>query len=220
MLRFSAAGSFALLSALALTTACVDPTKDYDAYANRTADANFNGQNENDASFDGSGGTGFTNLSLVMACVSQLEPTIGQATYFTVTTTFNATDATGDGTLDFSDTALALSPGFAPPTNISSAVGPPAIVNGSTVTAGQVNVVFGPTNVPASASPLGSEIDFSDTTLELRIQDGTLLCGNLAGDVTSPVSMPLTPSENICIFAAPGADGSVPTFTEDQVHCP
>ncbi len=220
MLRFSAAGSFALLSALALTTACVDPAKDYDAYANRTADADFNGQSADDASFDGAGGTGFTNLSLVMACVSQLEPTIGQATYFTVTTTFHATDMSGDGTLDFSDTALALSPGFTPPANIRSAVGPPAIVNGSTVTAGQVNVVFGPTDVPAPASPLGGEIDFSDTTLELRIQNGTLLCGNLAGDVTSPLPIALTPSENICIFAPPAADGTVPTFTAAQVHCP
>jgi hypothetical protein len=216
MLRFSAAGSFALLSALALTTACVDPTKDYDAYANRTADADFNGQSADDASFDGSGGTGFTNLSLVMACVSQLEPTIDKATYFTVTTTFNATDAAGDGTLDFSDTALAL-----PPTNISGAVGTPATVLGSVVTAGQVNVVFGPTSVPAQASPLGSEIDFTDTTLEVRIQNGTLLCANLAGDVGEPdPGLVLDPSQNICIFAPPGADGSVPTFTEDQVHCP
>ncbi|HEY5241875.1 MAG TPA: hypothetical protein VIJ22_10430 [Polyangiaceae bacterium] len=215
MLRFSAAGSFALLSALALTTACVDPAKDYDAYANRTADADFNGQSADDASFDGSGGAGFTNLSLVMACVSQLLPTIDKATYFTVTTTFNATDMSGDGTLDFSDTALAL-----PATNIKTAVGPPATIPGSVVTGGQVNVVFGPTNVPAPASPLGSEIDFSDTTLEIRIQNGTLLCANLAGDVTSPEALALIPSENICIFAPPGPGGTVPTFTAGQVHCP
>ncbi|HEY3820096.1 MAG TPA: hypothetical protein VGL81_23185 [Polyangiaceae bacterium] len=220
MLRFEAAGTFALLAAVSVQAACVTPKDDLDSYETRTADSNFNGSTEDDAGFDASG-AGFSNLNLVMACTSQLEPEVVDATYFTITATFHATDTSGNGTFDFTDTALVLNAGPTPPTNSSDTVGVPAVVNGSVVTNGKVAVNFGATNVPAPASPLGSEIDFSMTTLTILIQGGTLLCGNLGGVVTSPDSLTLNPAQNVCVFAPPGTGGTIPTFTQSQFNqCP
>ncbi len=219
-MRFGAAGTFALLSAAA-AFACVTPGNDYSAYEDRTANSDFTVQG-GDASFDGSG-AGFTNQNLVMVCTSQVAPaSLSDATYFTVTASFHATDNSGNGTLDYSDTALALGPNNAPPTNVSSAVGAPAVVNGSVVTNGKVAVNFGPTDVPEPASPLGAEIDFSQTTLTILVQGGTLLCGNLGGSVTEPLPIPmLDPTQNVCVFAPPNADGSLPSFMTSQfLQCP
>ena len=217
MLRFRAAGTFAPLMALALA-ACVNPKNDYDDYLARTADADTTPPVEDAGTFDGTAGdAGFQNQAFVMACLSELEPTIPYATYFVGTATFDSTGG-GNGTLDFSDVAIALSNnGASPPTSITDTVGTPATVNGTVVTGGKASIVFGPTNVPAAASPLGSEIVFTDSTLTVLIQDDALLCGNLAGDVTEPDILTLNPSMNICVFY-PGT--SVPVLQQSQFHCP
>jgi hypothetical protein len=224
MLRFWTAGSFGFLLSAASAVACVTPGNDYTAYENRTADADFTSMGSDDAGSDAdtSAGAGFTNLTLVMACTSQVDVSqVADATYFVVSTTFHEDGATGNGTLDYQDTALLLGTNNAPPTNISQVAGAPAVTSG-TVTDGKVALNFGMTSIPSGASPLGAEIDFSSTVLSVIIQGGTLLCGTLGGTVTEPMSIPmLTPSQNICVFQKPGAGGSVPTYVDSQfLSCP
>jgi hypothetical protein len=224
MLRFWTAGSFGFLVSAASTAACVTPGNEYSAYENRTTASEFtiNGSDDAGSDADTSAGAGFTNLTLVMACTSQVFPDqVADATYFVVSATFDEDGTTGNGTLHYTDTSLILGPGNAPPTNISQVAGAPVSVSG-TVTDGKVALAFGPTDVPSAASPLGAEIDFSSTVLTVIIQNGTLLCGNLGGSVTAPMMIAmLDPSQNVCVFQPPGADGSVPTYTDPQfVSCP
>jgi len=224
MLRFGPAGSFALLSAAAVAglacPACVNPKQDYDDYLARTADANFTPANTDDASFDGSSADGgFASQSYVMGCVSQAtNGSVNDTTYFVATATFHASDTTGDGTFDFVDTAL-----IATATDTTQSAGGDTIpINGSVVTGGKVDVVYGPTSIPASGDPLKiGPIVFSDTTLHFLIGPGTHLCATLSGDVTAPLPQTLVAANNICVFFPfSGATGTVTPLTQDQVHCP
>ncbi|MGD0529440.1 MAG: hypothetical protein ABSE49_30160 [Polyangiaceae bacterium] len=227
MLRFWTAGSFGFLLSAASTAACVTPGNEYSAYENRTTAAEFTTTGSDDAGSDAdvSAGSGFTNRTLVMACTSQVSPAnVADATYFVINATFDEDGTTGNGTLTYTDTALALGePGNTPPTNISQLATPttPATATG-TVTDGTVALSFGMTTIPTSASPFGSEIDFSSTVLTIIIQGGTLLCGNLGGAATAPdtINM-LDPTQNICVFQSPGPNGEVPTYMDSQfMSCP
>lgn len=171
---------------------------------------------------DTSAASGFKNLTLVMACSSQIDTAqVANATYFVVEATFDEDGTTGNGPLMFTQTPLALGPSLAPPTNISTTVGAPSTATG-TVTSGQVALPFGPASIPAAASPLGVEFDFSSTTLTITLQGGTPHCATLGGSVTSPLMIPmLVPSQNICVFQPPGAGGTIPTYANSQfMSCP
>jgi hypothetical protein len=220
MIRFGAAGTLALLSALA-TSACVDPQKDYEDYLARTADADTTPFTGEDSSFDGSSADGgFSNQSYVMACVSQAtQDSVSDTTYFVATATFHATDSMGDGTFDFTDNALNANA----TDTTQTAGGAPATISGSIVTGGKVDVVFGMTTVPAPGDPLMlGPIVFTDTTLHFDIGPGTALCATLSGDVASPLPQTLVANMNICVFTPfSGSVGTVTPLTQDQVKlCP
>jgi hypothetical protein len=222
MLRFGAAGFSALLLSLALvpSAACVNPKTDYDDFLARTADADLNGITPDEAGFDGySGDAGFMNQSYVMACVSQsFGDSVSDVILFYAEASFIPTDANGDGTFDFSDTALVVGA-----TNTSqSAGGGPMPINGSMVTGGQVNVVYGPTTIPGSADPIGDgPIVFSSDTLHFYIGPGVNLCGLLSGATTEPLVTMLNPADNICIFFPfEGSTGTIPALTQAEFHCP
>jgi hypothetical protein len=192
MSRFGAAGSLPRRSiptsralAVVVTTvtaaalaACVDPKSDYDDFLARTSEANAPTGDDGPASDGASPDAGFTQ-DYVMACVSQIaDDDPKQATYFVVTVTFVAAPG-GGGTLDFTDQALALTvvgSTVSPSTSISSAVGPVVTVKGSPVSPdGHCDVVFGPTLVPGAADAVivGSEIDFTDSTLHFLVGPGS-----------------------------------------------
>jgi len=221
MLRFWAAGSLAL-SALAFSSlsACVNPKTDYDDYLARTADAETTIPT-GDASFDGlSGDAGFQNQSYVMACVSQsFNDSVTEPTLFVATASFMPTDSTGDGTFNFTDQALVV--GATDTTDLAPG-GSPTPINGSAVTGGKVDVVFGPTSVPAAADPImEGPIVFSDDTLHFYIGPGVNLCAGLSGHTTEPLVTTLTADQNICVFFPfEGATGQVPALTQAEFHCP
>jgi hypothetical protein len=171
---------------------------------------------------DASSGSGFKNLTLVMACTSQVFPDqVADASYFVVQASFAEDGTTGNGIFTLTDTPLALGPNNAPPTNIADTVGTPATAT-ETVSNGAVALSLGPTSIPAAASPLGAEIDFSSTLLTVALQGGTPACATLGGSITSPEMIPmLTPSQNICVFEPPGVGGTVPTYMDSQfTSCP
>ena len=219
-MRFGAAGTFALLSAASLFS-CVNPKTDYDDYVARTADADTTVPTE-DASFDGLSGSdaGFMNQNYVMACVSQSimdDPT--KPTLFIATASFIPSDSNGDGTFNFSDQALVVGSTDTSSANIAA---PPVAVNGSMVTGGKVDVVFGMTSVPAASDPLMlGPILFSDNTLHVYIGPGVNLCANLSGHTTEPLATTLDPNQNFCaFFPYQGATGTVPPLTAANFHCP
>jgi hypothetical protein len=219
-LRFAGAASLALLSAVALF-ACVDPKTDYDDYLARTVDADTIPVTTDDASFDGVSGdaSGFQGQNYVMACVSQtLMDNPAEPTLFVATASFMPTDTMGDGTFNFTDTALVV--GATNTTDLAG--GAPTPVNGSTVTGGKVDVVFGPTTIPASADPLVGEgpIVFTADTLHVLIGPGSNLCATITGHTTMPLATDLT-MDNFCIFFPfEGSTGQVPALTQDEFHCP
>jgi hypothetical protein len=222
MMRFGAAGTFALLSAAALLS-CVNPKTDYDDYLARTADANTTVPTE-DASFDGLSGSdaGFMNQDYVMACVSQtLQDDPTKPTLFIATASFIPSDSNGDGTFNFSDQALVVG---STDTSSANIAGPPVSVNGSVVTGGKVDIVFGMTSVPAAADPLGvgvGPIVFSDNTLHVDISPGNNLCASLSGHTTAPLATTLDPTQNFCaFFPYQGVTGTVPPLTAANFHCP
>jgi hypothetical protein len=226
MLRYEVGCLFALSTAAAVT-ACVDPKKGYDDYLARTADADTVFVPTDDApfTFDASSGAdaGFTNQSYVMACVSQIDQdSVAQTNYLSATATFTPSDDQGNGTFDFTDTSLTLGPNGTPPTSTTATAAAPYHVPNSTVTGGKVDVVFGPNTIPAAAEPLGTDVVFTDTTLHVLIGPGDALCATISGDVTAPLTISLTASENICVFTplANGATGPIAALTQSQVHCP
>jgi hypothetical protein len=219
MLRFGAAGTFAALSALALASlaACVNPKNDYEDYIARTKDAETTLPTD-DASFDGVSGdaAGFTQ-SYVMACISQSTgESITLPTLFIATASFVASDSNGDGTINFTDTALVVGA-----TDTSDLAGGAPTPVSATVTASQADLNFGNTTIPAAADPLGQgPIVFSTNNLHVYIGPGTNLCGIITGHTTSPEITDLT-SGNICIFFPfEGSVGQVPTLTQAEFHCP
>jgi hypothetical protein len=221
MMRFGAAGTFALLSAVSLVS-CVNPKTDYDDYLARTADADTTIPTD-DASFDGLSGSdaGFMNQYYVMACVSQTlndDPT--KPTLFIATASFVPSDSNGDGTFNFSDQALVVGATDTSSANLAGA--PPVAINGSMVTGGKVDVDFGMTSVPAAADPLmAGDIVFSDNTLHVYIGPGVNLCAKLSGTTTLPLPTVLDPNQNFCaFFPYQGATGTVPPLTAANFHCP
>jgi len=202
--------------------ACVDPKTDYDNYLARTADADTIPVNTSDASFDGVSGdaAGFQGQNYVMVCVSQtLMDNPAQPTLFVATASFMPTDTMGDGTFDFTDTALVV--GATDTTDLAG--GAPTPVNGSIVTGGKVDVVFGMTTIPGPADPLvgAGPIVFTEDTLHVLIGPGSNLCATITGHTTEPIATDLT-IDNYCIFFPfEGSKGTVPaSLTLDQFHCP
>jgi hypothetical protein len=233
MLRVRPAGTFVLSTvcfvatgtALALV-ACVDPKSDYDNYLARTEAGSSPTGDGGPISEGASPDAGFTQ-EYVMACTSQLaNGSAARATYFMVTVAYTPGAPGEDGTLDFTDQALALGPpmpGYpsgSPPTRVSPGIGNVVTVNGSPVTPdGHCDVVFGPTSVPGAANPItGTDIQFTDSTLHFQVGPGSQLCAELSGDVTEPLILPLDPTQNICVFKE--TTGPVEPLTQSEVHCP
>jgi hypothetical protein len=193
---------------------CVDPTDDLNDWLSRTADA----RSPQPVS-DGSGPTtcelsdaGFSNTYL-MACLSSLSPNPAEPFLFRTEARF--TPAAGGGTFDFTETTLNVG---AQSISATAPGAPTVTVNGSAVAAdGTSDVHIGMTLIPASADPLGPEVDFSDSHLYFRVCPGDL-CANLSGHVTMPIDTPLEPASNICVFRP--ATPPFPTFQSADFHCP
>jgi hypothetical protein len=203
--------------------ACVNPKTDYDDFVARTADSVPPVPTEDAAIDNASPESGFTG-QYVMACVSQVSDSDPKdATYFQVMATFKPAASGVGGSFDFSDQALPLGPGSppAPPTSTAGGIGPIVTVLGSAVTAdGRCDVVFGPTVVPGAADAVvvGSDIDFTDSTLHFVIGPASHLCAELSGTVTSPLNVTLVAALNICALTP--TTGPVEPLTQADVHCP
>ena len=228
------AGTFALSTVCFVATgmalavaACVDPQSDYANYLARTeAGASPTGEGGPISDGGASPEAGFTQ-EYVMACTSQIaQGSAAQATYFMVTVAYTPGAPGQDGTLDFTDQALALGPtmpGYpngSPPAGVSPGIGNVVTVNGSPVTPdGHCDVVFGPTTIPGAANPItGTDIQFTDSTLHFLVGPGSQLCAELSGDVTEPLVVTLDPTQNICVFKE--TTGPVDPLTQAEVHCP
>jgi hypothetical protein len=198
--------------------ACVNPKGDYNDWISRTANAPTSGFPTSDASTETGPVGGFTQTYL-MACTSELvQDDVKKATLFSATITYRPSGPGLAGTLDFSNQSLKVGA-----TSFSDQVGYVATVNNNTVTPdGRCDVHFGANTIPGSADPVnpGTDIIFTDSTLHLVITSQTQVCGDLSGDITSPLVYSFDPAKNICIYLP--SDGAVPDLSGDQslVVCP
>jgi hypothetical protein len=202
-------------SLLGETVGCVDPTDDLNDWLSRTADAR-SPQAASDANTgprDGGLGDASFSATYLMACLSSLSPNPAEPFLFRADARY--TPAASGGTFDLTETSLVVGA-----QSISSvAPGAPVVtVSGSAVLPdGTCDVHIGQTLIPASADPLGPEVDFSDSDLHFRVSPDDL-CANLSGQVTMPIATTLEPATNICVFRS--ATPPLPTFQAADFHCP
>jgi hypothetical protein len=114
---------------------------------------------------------------------------------------------------------ITMTPLEAGASSASQTVGPASTHSGIVETDAACSIDFGPTTLPAAASPLGAPLDFSSLTLAIKFGPGADFCANLSGALTSPVTETLAPEQNICMFVGQGG-GPWPMLTQSQVHCP
>lgn len=117
-------------------------------------------------------------------------------------------DPAGGGRLVYSLSALKLSPAREPPANFSMS----GIIGGEIVSAtppqpnvdaatSKYTVELGTVNVPGEANPLsGSAVNIEEAGLIGAFSTPGRFCALLKGRVTSPVTLTLDPSRNICHF--------------------
>jgi hypothetical protein len=222
MLRCGTGGAFcgaALLAAILV--ACVNPETDYKDWQGRLATVE---QELPEASVteggvvEGGLDTAFSQ-QYVMACGTQLaQGDITKATYYLVSIKFTPTPGgAGLGNVALTDQALVLGATGITGSNLVGAAGTTYCTVGTDGTCG---ASFGPSVVPASADgyAINTEVDFSDSTLNLIMGSETQICAGLSGDVTSPIPTQLAASKNPCPFKV--TTGQVPTFTNADLHCP
>jgi hypothetical protein len=224
----------ALVTFVALV-GCVTPLNDYQDFLARTADARAPvampppttdaSTPAMDASMpivDGAIPEGGFSGTYYMACLTPLSGgDISMALSFDVTLQVTPLPDGGGSSVTLTTLALVVQA-----TNLSQ-VAPRAM---RTVATGTVDdtgvgwVVYTvPTVIPGGADPVvpGSDIDINaGAEYQLHITSPTDICAGFLAQVTKPLTMSVTPSNNPCIFRVPAADGALPMLTGSDIHCP
>ncbi|HEY8039406.1 MAG TPA: hypothetical protein VIF15_06410 [Polyangiaceae bacterium] len=212
MFGFAAAfGALTLAVAGAcLSSACVDPSQDYNDWLARTGDARV-AETPDSSGLDGSLPDGGFQETLLMACLGALAGgDVRDEVLLTATAKYTPAPG-GGGTFTFSDTPLVIGA-----TDLTQTVGDTVTDTEPVAPDGTCAIAFGPSNVPAAASRLG-EIVFAKSTLHFII-NGTQLCAGEEAVVTSPLTTTLDPAHNPCIFRS--GTPPFPTFQSSDFHCP
>ncbi len=211
--------SFGVLAALQDSTACIDPTSDYNDFIARAPAPPL------DASV-GDGGVP------ALPCSQVLAGSPSGTFYGACLTTANAGDATeaiyvlvhltvmpgGGGSAD--EVAVTMTSLQSHPTNISQTVGatssPPATTLSSecTFVADAGTIV-----IPGAANALGSDLTLTGTTYGWKLLTPDASCTSLSATVTVPTTVDLTQGGNYCVFKRAPADGSVTDFTLGDFVC-
>lgn len=211
-----------LLVLIVPVVACVDPEKDYEDYANRTADAH--GPPPVDA-VDSGAETGplyapdaaFTTNLYFMSCLTGNaagDPT--KASNQVVSIAY-APKSGGGGTITLGDRALVINA-----SSLSSVTGTyyqASPANAPVAVDGTARVTWGSTTIPADANPItGMDLVFSASSLDLYIGSETQICGNFSGNLIQPIQSVIA---GPCAFRLlPSASSPIPTLQLADYHCP
>jgi hypothetical protein len=201
--------------------ACSNPENDYNAFVART---NAAATAQGDAATDalpieieaGALDAAFNDKNFVMACLSQLAPTVNEAALSVVQLQF--TPAAGGGSLQFSTASLA-----AGSTNVNSPLadsmyGP---FTGTIASDGTGTITVGSQTLPAASNGVTmSQLVLSDVTFAFRLASPTSICASLGGNLVSPLMVPLVPANNPCVVRVTDATGTWTPFVQADLHCP
>jgi hypothetical protein len=205
-----------------LSAACVNPENDYNAFISRAKGAMEDAAPAvdappADAPSQAQLDAAFSDNKWVMACVSQLAPTVPNAVLSVVNLDFTP-GAAGGGTLQFSASALAYGSTNVNSPLAGSAVGPFMATIASN---GTGTIMIGDQTIPAAANGVTmSQLILTGVELAFHIESPTEMCASLSGMLTSPLMVALTPAMNPCIFGSTDASGAFTPFMMSQAHCP
>lgn len=211
---------------LALTlpvVACVDPQKDYDDYASRTADAHGVPTITFDAGVDTgplyAPDAGFSNKTYFMSCLTgSAAGNPSEASDFVATVAFVPASG-GGGTLNFSNRVLKINPGTLSDVASDGMAYQASPMNAPVKPDGTVTMTFGQTQIPGDANPVNNQpLVFSKTTLDFHIESETQICANLDADLIMPAAMTIT---GPCVFRLlPSLTTPLPQLQLADYHCP
>jgi hypothetical protein len=109
-----------------------------------------------------------------------------------------------------------------PPKSISKneAVGAPIVIKETDVAAsGVFKAPMGVTNVDGDANGISGRPITLDPTLEGTFGVGDKFCAGLSGSVTSPVTVGLEPTDNVCLFKKVAEGDPVPEYVLADFDC-
>jgi hypothetical protein len=220
----SLARVLAVLPMAVLSAACVNPENDYNAFVARSK--GVGGMEDAAPTVDAPPADAPTQAELdaafmdnkwVMACVSQLAPTVANAVLSVVNLDFTPS-AGGGGTLQFTGSALAYTSTNVNSPLAGSMVGPFMATIASN---GTGTVMVGDQTIPAAANGVTmSQLVLTGVELAFHIESPTTMCASLSGMLTSPLTVTLNASTNPCILEATDATGAWTPLTMAQAHCP
>ena len=210
--------------ALALSgAACLDPSKDFNDYIARAADASLPPSSivtpeasTPDAALLHAPDAAFMDSKYVMGCLSFLATDPSQIFLFDLNLSYTPS-AGGGGTIT-SWQSQSLPNGA---TSTSQAIGNVLSLSGSIAKDGTGKLsASGVVTIPAAANPLdGQDVTLQPLSIDLHVFADKSACGQLDGNITAPVPAVLTPVNNPCVIK-PAPGGNVPTFSAADYHCP
>jgi hypothetical protein len=201
--------------------ACVDPQKDYNDYANRTADAHAPPPINADAGVD----TGplyapdasFTTTTYFMSCLTgNAEGDPSKASNSVATVTY-APKSGGGGTITFGNQAITMTASSL--SNVTGMYNQASPANAPVAPDGTVTVTWHSTTIPANANPVTMmDLVFSSSTMDLHVESETQICGNFSGNLIQPLQTVVT---GPCVFRLlPNANSAIPSLQLGDYHCP
>ena len=221
MALLAAASALVLLG----SASCVDPQSDYTDYVGRAADAqgppSSTGTVEagpvdssNWHAPDGS----FADNRYLMACEVELGPSAANAFLWVATLTFTA-KAGGGGTVSLTDQpllAMATNINSLAPGGAAATAGPASIAKDGTGT-----LMTATQNLPGGANPIsGAAAEIDNSFLAFQVEADDTVCAHLGGNLSKPVTQPLHPTQNTCIFRKANPDGTFTALQDSDFHCP
>jgi hypothetical protein len=208
----------AALPFLLVAASCTNPQDDFNAYVTRAKASSSSGSDSSVGPVDANlPEGGFDNKNWVLACESQLGPSVADALLFSANVQFTPS-AAGGGTLTL--TTQSLKSGA---TNINSPIAGTSLGPTKTTIAangtGTVNIgAF--TLVAAANAVTMTDAVLANVTFAVQITSATQICASLAGNVTSPIPVTLDPASNPCILRATDSTGTWVPFMQSDFHCP
>ncbi|MGH7437909.1 MAG: hypothetical protein ACRENE_19695 [Polyangiaceae bacterium] len=206
--------------ALGVSSGCIDPRADYDAFVARAIVADAQPPSSGDAEptepcpqvLSGQATGVFYGACLTTAASGDLR----QATYVKLDSMLTANADHTAGTLTVQLTSLRFGA-----TNVSDTVGatqspPPAPISPQCTYV----IEAGTTTIPAQADYATTELVLTNTRYRGKLVSEDESCAALDATVTTPVTVDLTMGGNYCVFRRAPADGAVTPFALSDFQCP
>jgi hypothetical protein len=201
--------------------ACVDPQKDYNDYANRTADAHAPPPINADSGVD----TGplyapdaaFTTNTYFMSCLTGNAEGDPSKASNSVATVSYAPKSGGGGTITFGNQAITMTASSL--SNVTGTYNQASPANAPVAPDGTVMLTWHGTTIPANANPVTMmDLVFSSSTMDLHVESETQICGNFSGDLIQPLQTVVT---GPCVFRLlPNSSSAIPSLQLGDYHCP